>query len=341
MANELEPLTPADGRQMYLNERRHEVSEATLQSHGYRLDQFVEWCDDQGIDNLNDLSGRDIHRFRVKRREEDGLSTPSMKGQLSTLRMFLRFCASIDAVESGLDEKITLPTTTREDAREEMLSSDRAEQILSHLNKFEYATLEHVLFEVLWNTGLRIGAVVGLDVRDYDADDQLLELVHRPEEGTRLKNGAMSERYIALSERVADVLDDWLETNHPGIEDEDGRRPLFATSSNRLSRNHARALTYRITSPCEYSSECPHDREVDECEARTTSKAYACPSSLSPHPIRRGAITYYLRNDTPVRAVSDRMDVGESTLSRHYDQRTAREKVEQRRRYLPDEDFSN
>lgn len=341
MANELEPLTPADGRQMYLNERRHEVSEATLQSHGYRLNQFVEWCDEQDIDNLNDISGRDIHRFRVKRREEDGLSTPTMKGQLSTLRMFLRFSASIDAVESGLDEKITLPTTTREDAREEMLSSDRAEQILPHLNKFEYATLEHVLFEVLWNTGLRIGAVVGLDVRDYDADDQLLELVHRPDEGTRLKNGAMSERYIALSDRVADVLDDWLENNHPGIDDERGRTPLFATLSNRLSRNHARALTYRITSPCVYLSECPHDRELDECEARTTSKAYACPSSLSPHPIRRGAITFHLRNDTPVRAVNDRMDVGESTLSRHYDQRTAREKVEQRRRYLPDEDFSN
>lgn len=54
---------------MYLDERRHELAEATLLSHGYRLTQFVQWCDDQGIDNLTVISGRDIHRFRVERRE--------------------------------------------------------------------------------------------------------------------------------------------------------------------------------------------------------------------------------------------------------------------------------
>jgi hypothetical protein len=40
-----------------------------------------------------------------------------MKGQLETFRMFLRFVASIDAVQTGLDEKILLPTTTPENAR--------------------------------------------------------------------------------------------------------------------------------------------------------------------------------------------------------------------------------
>lgn len=97
-----------------------------IQSHRYRLKQFVQWCEQDGIDNLNEFSGRDIHRFRVKRRNEDGLATASMKEQLATLRIFLRFCATIDAVESGLDEKILLPTTTEDDARSELLNPDRA-----------------------------------------------------------------------------------------------------------------------------------------------------------------------------------------------------------------------
>lgn len=128
MTDDLEPLDPRTAKEMYLDDRRHELSDATIQAHHYRLKQFVQWCEDEGIENLNKFSGRDIHRFRVKRREEDELATATMKGQLATLRMFLRFAASIDAVKSGLDEKVILPTTTEDDARERMLNPERAEK---------------------------------------------------------------------------------------------------------------------------------------------------------------------------------------------------------------------
>jgi site-specific recombinase XerD len=51
----------------HIDERSHELADATLQSHRYRLKQFVQWFDQQDIDNLNELSSRDIHHFRVKR----------------------------------------------------------------------------------------------------------------------------------------------------------------------------------------------------------------------------------------------------------------------------------
>nr|WP_306055370.1 site-specific integrase [Natronococcus sp. AD5] len=164
---------------MYLDE----LADATIQSHRYRLKQFVQWCERDGIDNLNELSGRDIHRFRVKRRNEDELATASMKGQLATLRMVLRFCGTINATQPGLNEKITLPTTTEDDARSELLNPDRAQKILEFLEQYRYARLEHALLEVLWHTGLRIGAAIGLDIKDYNSDEQYLTLVHRPEEG--------------------------------------------------------------------------------------------------------------------------------------------------------------
>lgn len=337
MTADLEPLDPCTAKQMYLDARRHELAEATFQSHRYRLKQFVEWCEQQNLDNLNELSSRDIHRYRVKRRNEDELTTSSMKGQLATLRMYLRFCASIDAVVSELDEKILLPTTTAEDARDELLEAERAHEILDYLKRFRYARLEHALLEVLWNTGLRIGAATGLDIDDYDSDDQSLELVHRPDQGTSLKNGIESERFVAVSESVAEILDDWIAVNHPGTVDEHGRDPLFATNQNRLSRNRGRTIAYENTRHCVYGDECPHDRDIDDCEARVAARAYACPSVVSPHPIRRGAITYHLREDTPERVVSDRMDVSQGVLDKHYDQRSEREKFQQRRRYLPDE----
>lgn len=145
---------------MYLDSRRREVADATIQAHEYRLKQFIEWCESEDIGNLNHLGGRDLHHFRVKRREADGLARPSMKGQLATLRMLLRFCTTIDAVEPKLDKKILLPKTMEENVRDRMLNSDRAYQILGYLEKYRYATLEHALWETFWHTGVRLGAAL-------------------------------------------------------------------------------------------------------------------------------------------------------------------------------------
>lgn len=233
--------------------------------------------------------------------------------------------------------QILLPTTTAEDARDEMLASERAQKILEHLEQFRYASLEHALLAVLWHTGIRIGAARGLNIEDYSSNNQYLELRHRSKEDAPLKNGTDGERLVGLSDLVCGVLDDWLDVNRPSCVDEYGRKPLFATDYGRISRNRGRSIAYQHTRPCVYGGDCPHNRDVDECGAVTTSYAYECPSSLSPHPIRRGAITYHLQEDTPERIVSDRMDVSTDILGKHYDQRTEREKLHQRRQYLPGE----
>ncbi|MFC6723814.1 site-specific integrase [Halobium palmae] len=107
MSEDLEPFDPATAKEMYLEARIHDLAQSTLQSHDYRLKQFVQWCDSIGLENLNDITRRHIHQFRVKRRTEDDPSITAIKGQLATLRVSLRFCVSIDAVESGLDGEIT------------------------------------------------------------------------------------------------------------------------------------------------------------------------------------------------------------------------------------------
>jgi hypothetical protein len=61
-----------------------------------------------------------------------------------------------------------------------------------------------------------------------------------------------------------------------------------------------------------------------------------CPSSVSPHAIRRGAITHHLNSDVPETAVGDRANVSQGVLEKHYDQRSKRDKMEQRREHLDD-----
>ena len=333
----LDPIEPEAAVSLYLDHRRDEVSEETLSSHRYRLGAFVEWCEQENIYNMNDVSGRDLHAYRVHRRTEHELRPMTLQGQLSTLRVFLRFCASIDAVEDDTASKVLLPTVRGEDqARETLLAEDRAEEILEYLQKFHYGSRAHVLFCLFWYTGMRTGGARAIDLDDYDSEDNAIELVHRPEEDTPLKNGTGGERFIALSSSLTEILDDYIGGPRIEIEDEYGREPLLTTTQGRPATGTIRDIVYHWTRPCYIGRECPHDRDPEECDAANGGAPTGCPSVRSPHDIRSGAITSHLLEDVPVEVVSDRMDVSQDVLDRHYDRRTEREKMEQRREYLWD-----
>jgi site-specific recombinase XerD len=334
----LEPIRPAEAKEMYLEQRKQEVSESTIQAHHYRLKHFVRWCEDvENIENLNTLGGRDLQRFKMWRREDGDLNNVTMVTQLSTLRVFIKWCEDIDAVASGTHDKILMPSLAKnEDRRTAILGKPAATQLIEYLRQFEFSTRTHALVELLWHTGMRIGAAHSLDVEDYDREEQYVELRHRPDSGTRLKNKAEGERYVSLSAEVCDALDAYLKFNRENAADDHGRNPLFSSRYGRAAKSSLRDSIYRISRPCQYTGDCPHDREIDSCEAMEPNKASTCPSSVSPHAIRRGSITHHLSKDVPEKVVSDRMNVSLDVLEKHYDRRDEQDKAEQRRGYLDD-----
>jgi site-specific recombinase XerD len=335
MSDDLEALAPEDAVKLYVQHREGEISSETLKSHTYRLEQFAEWCEDDGIHNLNNLTGRDLHRYRVHRQDNDGLKPVTLQGQLSTLRVFLQFCASIDAVEEGLHEKILLPHVSEdEQASRTTLDPDRAREILEYLKTYHYANREHVVWLLLWRTGIRLGSARSIDLDNFDRAAPALELEHSPEQDTPLKNKSNGERWVALDEYTASVIDDYIEHQRIDQEDEYGREPLLTTREGRVSRGSIRREVYKLTRPCVYS-ECPHDDyDPETCIATEAQKESQCPSARSPHDVRSGSITAHLLDEVPVEVVSDRMDVSQDVLDRHYDRRSEREKMEQRREFL-------
>jgi site-specific recombinase XerD len=331
----LEPIDAETALELYLADRENELADATLYSHESRLGHFVRWCEQQDITNLNALTGRDLHRYRLHRREAGNLSVASEKTQMDTLRVFVRWLEQIDGVEKDLSTKVRAPSLTPEqNTRHEMLDSEQAADILAYLEKYEYASFEHVTIALLWHTMMRIGAAHALDIEDYHSDEQYLEVHHRPGTDTPIKNKKDGERLIALSEQLCDLFDDWIANKRPDVSDDHGRKPFLATSQGRAHRTTLRGYCYRVTRPCMYEKECPHSREPMDCEATDRDKAYNCPSSVNPHAIRRGSITNSLNSDMPEAAASDRANVSQSVLEQHYDRRTEREKMEQRREFL-------
>jgi integrase len=237
-------------------------------------------------------------------------------------------------VEPGLREKVLIPSVSdSEEAKDVHIEPERAERILEHLNQFEYASRNHVILAILWHTGIRLGTLRALDVDDFDREEPCLEVRHRPESETPLKNREAAERSIAVGDHYRTVIEDYIEHNRHDVTDDYGRVPLITSDHGRLTGTAIRTVVYRLTQPCRYA-ECPHDKEPESCEFTNYAKVSECPSSLSPHAIRRGSITVHLREGTPGEVVSDRMNVSAAVLDQHYDERTEREKMRVRRDLL-------
>lgn len=340
MTDDLEPIDPHDAVEWYLEDKRDEYSDSTVEAQSYRLAIFADWLvDERDIENLNEITGRDLMRYKTWRGQD--LAKASLKGQLATVRVFLRWSSQIDAVPERLYEKVQLPTMGKsEGSRDVMVDGDEARQIRAYLSEFRYASLWHTYVELLLS-GLRVGSIHSLDIPDYDPEEQSLQVVHRPETGTTLKNGEEAERKIAITDKAATVIDDWLAHQRPDVEDNYGRKPLLATKQGRAAKQTLRTISYKITRPCFYSTECPEGRDIESCEATVHGgeNANKCPSSKSPHPWRRGTITRMLREtDAPDRAVSGRFDVAPDVIDKHYDRRSEEEKMESRRKWAEDLD---
>ncbi|TKX46357.1 site-specific integrase [Halorubrum sp. SD690R] len=333
-------FTPEEAVERYIQERKANLSDSTIYNYQSNLGSFTEWCDYQShIDHIGDIDQFDISDFKMNRRDDDGVADTTLYNVMVALRTFIKWCESKGLVDD-LSENIMLPDRGRA-SRTETIDPEAAEQILNYLDKYEYATYPHVLFAIMWDAGLRIGAIRSLDLDDYHSAEAYVELHHRPgpgsteslnkDRGTPLKNDKDSEREVNLHDWVAEITDDYIAGPRNGLTDNAGRKPLLTTSKGRPARTTLRRQIRGMTRPCCYTNECPIDREIETCEATEWDKAAKCPEGVKPHSIRRSAITYWLNEGHSKELVSDRMDVSPDVLEEHYDQRTEGEKREVRR----------
>lgn len=215
------------------------------------------------------------------------------------------------------------------------METETAERLLAYLEKFEYASRQHVVVALLWHTMLRRGGLRALDLGHYDREEQFLSVVHRPDTGTQLKNGTSGQCPVALSDEVCLLLDDYVLARRYDVTDEYDRKPLVTTSHGRIGASTVSKDCYGWSRPCEFGRGCPHGREPEECEAAgAPDRASKCPLSVGSHAFRRGGITHFLSNDVPEATVSKRANASPDVLERHYDRRSDRDKMEQRRGYL-------
>ena len=168
--DDLEPVAPEQGQRLFLDHRATNCTESTVRNHKYRTKHLIEWCEKEGIDNLNELSGRDMQQHRIWRKETSDITNLTLRMHMSTLRVFLRWAGMIEAVPENLYTKV-----------------------------------------ILWETGMRIGGANSIDPDDVSFERGRIRLVHRPDQGTTLKNGQGCERLVAMTSDLSDLLKDHID----------------------------------------------------------------------------------------------------------------------------------
>lgn len=320
-------MTPEEGVDQFLSHRSPSLRESSMQNARHRTSVFLDWCDEAGVEDLNDLTGRDLAAF-VSWRQDD-VAPITLQKQLSTVRQALHFWADIEAVPEGMAEKLHAPELPDgAEASTEVLDASRAEHILEHLNRYEFASRRHALFTLLWRTGMRRSAARSLDLDDLRPDEHAVVLEHRPETGTKLKNGKSGERWVYLGPEWFEILREYVENNRVDVTDDFDREPLLTTRYGRPTGdtiyNWVTQLTHEFA-PCD-----------EDCPANGDEPASRCSESVGPHAIRRGAITHHLNEGTAAETCSERMDVSLEILYQHYDARSEQERMTVRKNQIPE-----
>lgn len=336
---DIKGLPLEDAVDEYIEARKADnLAGGTINTHRSRLSIFVYFLASRGLETTDEIHPR--HFTEYKQRRSKNLTPASLDGQLDTVTVFIRTLEQMLAVKPGLSEFVPDIDLDREDERRtEFLDVDVGNKILEQQRTYNYANVEHVIFELIWATTMRISDVRALDVEDYNQEHQMVLVRHRPDTETPLKNGTNGQRPVSLPDTVAEALDDYLANpQRPSVTDDHGRNPIITTKQGRMSEATIRNIIYRLTQPCHYSGECPHDKDPLTCEAATNrNKGSKCPSSLSPHPLRRGAITRQRKRGISRAKVSQRSDVSSEVIEKHYEQLTDEEIVKARRNPFDEE----
>ncbi len=201
-------MTPSDSRALAAFER-HLAAERALSPHTLRaylgeaqkLAASAECTRAGGLDKIESLALRSylasFHRTH---------KSSTRNRRLAALRAFFRF--RVKAGARAVDPSEGLPSLKQERRVPAPLDAEECERLVEGDDPKrapELATRDRALFELLYGTGLRVGELAGLRVRDWDRDRHEL----------RVRGKGAKERIVPVPAAARAALREWLALREP------------------------------------------------------------------------------------------------------------------------------
>lgn len=317
----------------YLDRRRNR-SPATIAQYKRTIPRFLTFVDHNNATHPDELTPDILDQWvdeLLDTYDADATAYTYTKNVRAWLKWIHRRDYCEESIYRILDKKELGLTPA---ARDEAIPQTEANVLLEKLRTQRFGTAMHALLELTWNTGMRIGEIHSLDLIDFKPSEPEPEITvrHRPDEGTRIKNGRErddapgdGERNVIIHPDVVAALSEYIQFERIEISDEFERNPLFTTQHGRTACSTLRRWIYRATS-------CRWADASDEitCDGQCHPDSNVCPYSYCPHAIRRGAIVSYLSNGLRPDRASGRFDVSPDVIEAHYDPRSKSQRKDDR-----------
>ncbi len=225
-----------EAREEYLNYLAVErgSSKNTVEAYGRDLLRYVDYLESIGVTDPDGVT-RTLVEDYLGVLTDVGLAPTSVERSLSAIKGFHRFMAQELIAEECPTAAIPLPK--RPAKLPDVISQEAAARLLDqHFPATPAGLRDHAMLEVLYGCGLRASELIGLDLRDFSAEQELL----------RVFGKGSKERVVPILGSAKAALTAYLEQGRGELV---GRRPTSAVFLNvrggRITRQSVHAIVER------------------------------------------------------------------------------------------------
>ncbi len=244
------------------------ASDNTLEAYRNDLAEFSNFCSEQKIDSIDQISERVIRRFVMGLNAKE-LSKSSVSRKLSTLRRMFGFALRNEIIDKNPIKKIPNPKVKRK--LPETINLDSFLEIYRLIDEdknSEYKNRNKAILELLYGCALRVSELCGLNIGDVDLNKKQLRVFGK---GSKVRIVPIGNKSIEIIKGYFQELKDRSYTN-----------PLFyRDKSARINRFDVYSIVKKYIS------------YVSDIEKK------------SPHILRHSAATHMLDRDADIMAVKE------------------------------------
>jgi len=259
-------------------------SSNTVRTYRTDLELFLQFASSQGLKKLTEL---ELNTFRLwlANQKEKGSSNSTISRRSSTARVFSTWAFQKGLIDSDpairlISPKVnkTLPKVLGQKQATALMQT--AANLEDEENSMALRMRDHAILEVLYSSGIRVGELTGLDIKDLDFTRCTMRVIGK----------GNKERVVPFGQPAKEALRSYLDKSRPEFINEKFGDALFVGSrGKRLDTRQVRRI---VTSAILRVEGAP---------------------DISPHDLRHSAATHMLEGGADLRIVQELL--GHSSLA--------------------------